>query len=142
MSSASRPSAGPVALARDAAAAVRLCLVRYLDVEGRSSRFEYWAFVLFALAAQKLMATADAALFGIDHMGGPLGIATALALAAPTVAVATRRLHDVGRSAWWLLLAFVPVVGVLALLYVFLQPGDRNRNAYGPPPSAPAGAPA
>ena len=128
------------ALARDAAAAVRRGLRLYLVVDGRASRFGYWAFVLFALLTQKLMSMVDAVLFGIDHMGGPLGIAAALALAAPTVAVATRRLHDVGRSAWWLLLAFVPVVGALGLLYFFIQPGARAINAYGPPTPDPAPA--
>ena len=56
------------------------------------------------------------------------------------LAVGARRLHDVGRSAWFLLLGLVPVVGTLVLLYFMVQPSQPESNEYGPPSGAmPAG---
>ena len=53
----------------------------------------------------------------------------------PSLAVAIRRLHDTGRSAWYLLFSLVPFGG-LYLLYVYVQPSSGEANAYGPPPDA------
>ena len=58
-----------------------------------------------------------------------------LGLAVPSLAVTIRRLHDTGRSAWWLLIQFVPFGG-LYLLYLYVQPSSGEANAYGPPPGA------
>ena len=52
------------------------------------------------------------------------------------LAVAVRRLHDTGRSGWWLLLAVIPLVGQLVLLYFFIDEGDEGDNDYGPDPKA------
>ena len=53
----------------------------------------------------------------------------------PLLAVAVRRLHDVGRSGWFVLLGLIPVVGELVLLYFLVQPSQPESNAYGPPPT-------
>lgn len=52
----------------------------------------------------------------------------------PGVAVAVRRLHDTGRSGWWLLLSFLPIVGPLYLLFLYCIDGDMGANRYGPSP--------
>ena len=52
----------------------------------------------------------------------------------PSLAVSVRRLHDIGRTGWWLFIYFVPVVGPLLLLYFFVQPSDEAPNRYGPVP--------
>jgi len=54
----------------------------------------------------------------------------------PSLAVGARRLHDIGRSGWWQLLSLIPVIGVLVLIYWYIQPGDPEANEYGPPPPA------
>lgn len=62
----------------------------------------------------------------------------------PSLAVGVRRLHDIGRTGWWLLIAFVPIIGTLVLLVFAVQDSEPGTNAYGPNPKAPhqADAPA
>ena len=65
---------------------------------------------------------------------GPLYLIYTLAFLLPSIAVAIRRLHDTGRTGWWLLLAFIPIIGAIVLIVFYCldsQPGD---NEYGPNP--------
>ncbi|MCC6909902.1 MAG: DUF805 domain-containing protein [Phycisphaerales bacterium] len=57
-----------------------------------------------------------------------------LAVLVPCIAVGVRRLHDTGRSGLWLLIAFIPVVGGLALLVFFVLDSEPGTDAYGPNP--------
>ena len=59
-----------------------------------------------------------------------------LALVIPSLAVGVRRLHDTNRSGWWLLIAFIPILGALALLVFFVLPGTVGSNTYGEDPKA------
>ncbi|HHO65646.1 MAG TPA: DUF805 domain-containing protein, partial [Epsilonproteobacteria bacterium] len=101
---------------------------RYAKFDGRASRSEFWYFILFyaliniALALVDFLvlnpmlgATPDQA-----AQGGILEIIFALAMLVPSLALAIRRLHDIGKSGWWYLIVFIPIVGVLALLYFFV----------------------
>jgi uncharacterized membrane protein YhaH (DUF805 family) len=66
-----------------------------------------------------------------------MGLLTGLAglvFLLPSISVATRRLHDIGKSGWWQLLAFVPVLGILVLIYWLALNGHAGANAYGPNP--------
>ena len=58
------------------------------------------------------------------------GLATIL----PALAASVRRLHDIGKSGWWVLLHLIPVIGFLVMLYFYLQPSEPGTNEYGPPP--------
>ncbi len=69
---------------------------------------------------------------GAENAGQPLSLVLSLALLLPAVAVAVRRLHDIGRTAWWLLIGFVPLVGALVLLWFYTRPSD-GPNAWGAP---------
>ena len=62
------------------------------------------------------------------------GRAYALYVVLPSLAVSARRLHDSGRSAWWVLLLFVPVVGVVTLIVLYCFDGEPGDNRYGPDP--------
>ena len=104
---------------------IRICLTKYADFEGRASRAEYWWFFLFAMLAQAAGSIINSALGGL----------IALALLLPAVAVGARRLHDIGRTAWWLLIGLIPLVGPLVLLYWFVQPGNQGANDYGELPA-------
>jgi uncharacterized membrane protein YhaH (DUF805 family) len=64
----------------------------------------------------------------------PLTFLFGLATLSPRLAVAVRRLHDVDRTGWWLLIGVIPVIGALVLLYWFIQPGRRSSNSYGVDP--------
>jgi uncharacterized membrane protein YhaH (DUF805 family) len=60
-----------------------------------------------------------------------------LALLLPGVGVGARRLHDIGRNAWWLLIGLIPLIGALVLIYWFVQPSGAS-NQYGEAAAAPA----
>ncbi|MDE0823950.1 MAG: DUF805 domain-containing protein, partial [Dehalococcoidia bacterium] len=104
---------------------------RYFDVRTRSSRSEYWWWTLFALLLSVVMTIMDKALFGGTEI---LDTASSLFLFIPGITVAVRRLHDVGRSGWWLLIAFTIVGIIYPLLYWHINPGMKGPNKYGPEP--------
>lgn len=62
-----------------------------------------------------------------------------LALFIPSLAVAVRRLHDIGRSGWWLLIGLIPLVGAFVLLVFAVQDSQPGSNAYGPNPKTGTG---
>lgn len=85
---------------------ISTCFSKYATFEGRATRSEYWWWFLFAL-----LATA-----ATDIVGEALSDAFSLAILLPTLAVGARRLHDTGRSGWFLLLWLVPIIGWIFLI--------------------------
>ena len=63
----------------------------------------------------------------------PIATIYELLVLIPGLALGVRRLHDIGRSGWWLLIAFVPLIGFVVLLLFAIMQGDDGDNAYGPP---------
>ena len=121
--------------------AVRRVLSRYATFSGRASRPEFWwwalfVFLLLAVASflDRLIVLPALGLSASDpDAGQPLALITSLAVLLPNIAVAMRRLHDSNRTGWWLLIALVPILGALVLLYFYVQPSDAERNGYGEP---------
>ncbi len=115
-----------------------LPLQRYAQFNGRSPRAEYWWFALFNVAISMALTIIDIVLVGfetvMEYSIGPLSGAAALVLLLPSLAVSFRRLHDLGRSAWWLLLGLVPFIGALVLLYWYVQRGTPGPNRFGEDP--------
>lgn len=103
--------------------AVRRCLNQYATFDGRATRPEFWWFAL----AQLLVFLAA------SIVGDQLGALVGLALLLPTLAVTTRRLHDMGRSGWWQLIYFLPLVGGLVLLWWLTRPSEPGTNRFGAP---------
>lgn len=117
------------------AEAVRACLRRYATFSGRAQRPEFWWFTLFTILVGIGLGVLDALVFGFGEEGGrPLSLLASLALLLPGLAVSVRRLHDVGRSGWWLLIHLVPLIGALVLLWWHTRPSEPGPNAHGPPP--------
>lgn len=112
---------------------VRTCLTeRYVGFSGRAPRSEFWWFALFVLAGQFVLGALDGLVFpGDTAVLNPL---FSLAVFLPQIAVAVRRLHDTGRSGWWLLLALIPVIGFLILVWWYTRPTEPGPNRFGPPP--------
>ncbi|MFL5297531.1 MAG: DUF805 domain-containing protein [Phenylobacterium sp.] len=114
-------------------------LRKYATFTGRARRMEYWLFWLFAVILQFVVGLLTGG-FGSDPMHPAVGLGLivycliALALFVPSIAVGVRRLHDTERSGWWLLIAFIPIIGALVLLVFFLLEGTRGPNKYGPDP--------
>ena len=112
----------------------KLALSKYADFEGRSRRSEYWYFVLFASLIGFAAGLVAGVLAGIvGEWVAFLAYIPSLYFLVPNLAVAVRRLHDVGRSGWWLLIYFTGI-GAFVLLYWFVKDSDPGSNEYGPNP--------
>jgi uncharacterized membrane protein YhaH (DUF805 family) len=119
-------------------------LKQYAAFSGRSRRKEYWYFVLFNFLISigiGLVSSAAGAILSVEWLGFAAVLLYFLAVLTPAVAVTVRRLHDTGRSGWWILLGVVPVLGVIMLLFM-VQGSEAGQNSYGPnPKEARAGYP-
>lgn len=108
--------------------AVKTCFTKYAEFSGRAARPEFWWFALFQFVVMTVLGMVSSVLYGIAGLG----------LLLPALAVGSRRLHDVNKSAWLMLLWLIPVIGWILLIYWAAQPGDAGANSYGEPPAAPA----
>lgn len=113
----------------------------YSNFSGRARRKEYWMFVLFVYIVLIIAVFLDGALGLCFDMGygvvSPYGWITVLAYLLhfiPSLGVAVRRLHDVGKSGWFLLISFIPIIGGIWLLILLCADGDVADNAYGSNP--------
>lgn len=113
-------------------------LKNYAVFSGRARRMEYWMFVLFNVIFAIIAMILDNVLgLAIKDVGyGPIYILYALATLLPGLAVGVRRLHDIGKSGWYLLLGLIPCVGGIILLVFAVTAGDVGENEYGPDPMA------
>lgn len=118
-------------------------LKKYADFSGRARRSEYWLFTLFIIlveVAYMILLSVLGGGMGQGQMNGlgmgltGLYVLFVLGIIIPSLAVGFRRLHDTDRSAWWLLIAFLPFIGGLVLLIFNLLPGTTGPNKYGPDP--------
>ncbi len=90
---------------------VKTCFTKYADFNGRASRSEYWWFFLFVILASVATSLVSSVLSGLISLGTLI----------PSIAAATRRLHDTNRSGWWQLVVLVPVIGFFVILYFLTQ---------------------
>ena len=120
---------------------------RYFEISGRSNRYEFWMFMLFYLIFGAIAAAIDVRLLAhpLTQGTGVAGGIVSLAHFIPSLTVGIRRLHDTERSGWWMLLMFLPLIGIIWLIVLWCFEGTLGNNNYGPPErgeSAPAEAPA
>ena len=97
---------------------------------GRARRKEYWVFILINMTVISVLMIIEAVAGIQDILSGLYNMAVAI----PVSAVATRRLHDTGRSGWWQFLILVLVIGWIPLLIWLLKDSDDGDNKYGPNP--------
>jgi uncharacterized membrane protein YhaH (DUF805 family) len=110
-------------------------LKKYAQFSGRARRAEYWWFFLVNVIVSGVLGWIEAR----AGSSGVVGIVYSLAVLVPSLAVSVRRLHDTGRSGWWMLLLALPIAGAIVLLVFAAQDGNAGPNQYGPSPkSAPA----
>jgi uncharacterized membrane protein YhaH (DUF805 family) len=110
-------------------------LRKYAQFSGRSRRTEYWMFFLINALVGFGLAFAGGMLGDEAGMGGMvLYLLYLLGTLVPGLAVSVRRLHDTGRSGWWLLISIVPVVGAIALLVFTVQDSQPGDNEFGANP--------
>jgi uncharacterized membrane protein YhaH (DUF805 family) len=120
-------------------------LRQYADFSGRARRKEYWMFALFnaifSLAILFIFTRAFAVTGTDDTDNSKLAAVPTLAslcyfvlLLLPIMAVSVRRLHDVGKSAWWLFITLIPIIGGIWLFVLMVTEGQSGDNRYGPNP--------
>ncbi|MFC6156869.1 DUF805 domain-containing protein [Kribbella sp. NPDC058693] len=116
-------------------------LKKYAVFDGRARRKEYWMFVLFNVIASIILSILDKIL-GLDFGSGStsssgwLSTIYSLAVLLPTIGVAIRRMHDTGRSGWWILINLIPCIGWIWFIVLAAQEGNAGDNQYGPDPKA------
>ena len=115
---------------------------RYAKFDGRATRSEYWYFILFYFIFSIIAAILDSLvinpMLGASSteagQGGILQMLFALGLLIPSIALGIRRFHDIGKSGWWMLIGFIPILGLLALIYFYVQDSQSGSNLYGENP--------
>jgi uncharacterized membrane protein YhaH (DUF805 family) len=103
-------------------------LKKYAVFDGRARRQEFWMFALINFVISLIL----------NLVLGMVGLIYTLAVFLPSIGVGIRRLHDTGRSGWWLLIGLIPVVGFIVLLVFFVQDSQPGDNQYGSNPKNPA----
>jgi uncharacterized membrane protein YhaH (DUF805 family) len=116
----------------------------YVNFKGRASRSEYWYFVLATILGSIVFGIIDGLVFGMgsaeltsgDGVGfaysaGVLGTIWSLAVLLPSIAVGIRRMHDIDRSGWWILIGLVPLVGWIIWIYFCVTKGTEGPNRFG-----------
>ena len=95
------------------------CFSKYADFYGRATKSEFWWWMLFVFLASA----------GTGMISPVLSSLLSLATLLPCLAVTSRRLHDIGRSGWWQLIALVPLIGWIVLIYWCVQDA-KEPNPY------------
>lgn len=111
-------------------------LKNYAVFNGRARRSEYWFFALFNVIALVLAAILDNLLgTAIEGVGyGAFYIIYSLAVILPSLGLLIRRLHDTGRSGFWIFIGLIPLVGGIVLLVFLVQDSQPDENEYGQNP--------
>jgi uncharacterized membrane protein YhaH (DUF805 family) len=99
----------------------------YVNFSDRACRSEYWYWFLFNVIAQVVTSIVDLAI-GVQLTTSIFSLAVLL----PGIALGVRRLHDLDRSGWWLLIAFIPLIGAIVLIVWFCTKGTDGPNRFGP----------
>lgn len=115
--------------------AVQTCLKKkYLNFDDRARRSEYWWFALFGWGVSIALSVLDNLLFNNASNYGIFSTIWGMAILLPYLGVGVRRLHDLNKSGWWLLISLIPIIGVIILIFWFVQQGTRGQNRFGADP--------
>lgn len=105
-------------------------LKKYAVIEGRARRKEYWMFILF-----NVILTILASFISIEFRGFYIILIIYLvAIIIPTISVIVRRMHDIGKSGFWIFIRLVPIIGGIWMLILLCTEGQMGENQYGKNP--------
>jgi uncharacterized membrane protein YhaH (DUF805 family) len=115
--------------------AIKSGISNYVNFSGRAARWQFWYWVLFAFIVAVVANMIDAMMFSdfMESGTGLVGGLTSLALFLPGLAVSVRRLHDIDRTGWWVLLTLT-LIGIILLIVWNCQKGTTGPNRFGADP--------
>lgn len=111
-------------------------LRNYADIKGRARRSEYWYFTLFYILLSFLTNIIDFGM-GFTYANGEAGVLSTLLLLfliIPSFTVGVRRLHDVGKSGWMVLISLIPIIGWIWIIILVCKDSQPGSNKWGPNP--------
>ena len=127
--------------------AIKNAFINCFDFKSRSSRSEFWYFYLFTTILGFIGIQIDR-LFNLEILGlqltqnvnevamlGPTYIFLYFLFFIPSLSLYIRRLHDIDRSGWWLLIVLIPFLGIVTLIFFWCLKGTKNKNTYGDVPN-------
>ena len=115
----------------DLSTSVKVCFKKYATFEGRAQRSEFWYFCLFCLLVGIVTLYIDISVLGysVEEEYTPLNTIAYLAVFIPSISVTARRLHDIGKSGWWMLLALTGI-GIILLIVWYATEGEKKKNRF------------
>ena len=112
---------------------ISTCFNKFTVFSGRASRSELWYFALFGFIGAIIASVIDVMILGYSwDRNGPLYIIFEIIIFIPSIAVGARRLHDIGKSGWWQLIALT-IIGLIPLIIWLSSVGEKKKNKYGQP---------
>lgn len=119
--------------------AIKICFIKYTDFSGRASRSEFWLFTLFLVIVSVVLSVLDPMVAGqkfleYDVLFAPIGTIFSIVTFIPAISVTARRLHDVNRSGWWMLICFTVIGIIFPMFYWQCKKGDNDENRFGANP--------
>lgn len=118
------------------AEAISTCFSKYATFSGRALRSEYWWFALFNIIVSVVLNLLVQAIGPESAVLNLLAIVVGLGLFLPGLAVSVRRLHDIDKSGWWLLVGLIPLIGIILMVIWFCTKGSVGENRFGHPVGA------
>ena len=122
--------------------AVTTCFKKYATFSGRAPRSEYWYWKLFYVIVMCPLEIASRPVEDVSNIALAIDVAyamVALMLLLPSLSVGVRRLHDIDRSGWWMLLGLIPLIGWVILFVWSVTKGTSGDNRFGHDPLAQRG---
>jgi len=105
---------------------IKICYKKFFDFSGRASKSEFWWFQLYGIIIYGLLFVFQGDLVLLFSI---LSIANTF----PLWAAAVRRLHDTDKSGWFVLISFIPIIGLI-IFFLLIGDGSKGKNRFGPKP--------
>lgn len=108
-------------------------LNQYFNFKDRATRQQFWLFTLIYMVLYQVILATDVmtGMYSEEFQAGLASTMFSLGLLIPSLALSVRRLHDIGKSGWWLLLWLVPIVGWIVLIVFYVLDSEKEENQYG-----------